>query len=209
MDLLVERTVFIGTNGTNPKAGVDLEPDYPEQNFQNVTFKDCISRDNVGAGFTVALINLNRSSAAVSIALNNVTVDGGYSEGLDIGGVRPGLEGSINITDSLVRNTWGGNGVYDKASDGAPVRFTRCRIENVGAGGACGCSHDPLIVYGSGSYHGNNRSYDVGGVVFEDVTVVDTHARPFLRGDTPAPRVVRGVHGSISVQDRARPSSVM
>ena len=108
-----------------------------------------------------------------------------------------------------MRNTWGGNGVYDKASDGAPVRFTRCRIENVGAGGACGCSHDPLIVYGSGSYHGNNRSYDVGGVVFEDVTVVDTHARPFLRGDTPAPRVVRGVHGSISVQDRARPSSVM
>ena len=90
MDLLVERTVFIGTNGTNPKAGVDLEPDYPEQNFQNVTFKDCISRDNVGAGFTVALINLNRSSAAVSIALNRTSPStagirrGWTSEGSDL-----------------------------------------------------------------------------------------------------------------------------
>ena len=36
VDLLVERTVFTGTNGTNPMAGVDLEPDYPHQNFRNV-----------------------------------------------------------------------------------------------------------------------------------------------------------------------------
>ena len=30
---------FSNTNGTEPEAGVDLEPDYPTQNFVNVTFR--------------------------------------------------------------------------------------------------------------------------------------------------------------------------
>ena len=202
VDLLVERTQFVGTNGTNPKAGLDLEPDYYQQNFQNVTFKDCISSNNAGAGYSVALNKLNSSSNPISILMQNFTVDGGTSEGAVIGGVRPGLRGSINVTDSLVRGTYGGSGIYDKASDGAPVRFTRCRFENVGTHPfATGMSHQPLIVYGSGNYHGNDRSYDVGGVVFTDVTVVDDHARAFLQGDTPKPRVVRGVHGSITVHN--------
>ena len=90
-------------------------------------------------------------------------------------------------------------GVYDKAADGAPVRISRCRFENVGSHTlAGGMSHDPLIVYGSGFYHGNNRSFDVGGVVFDDVTVVDSLDRVFLRGDTPSPRIVRDVTGSVT-----------
>lgn len=56
-------------------------------------------------------------------------------------------------------------------------------------------------MYGSGDYHGDNRSYDCGGIVFEDVTVVDAHDRAFLTGDVPAPRVVRGVHGNITVHN--------
>ena len=202
VDLLVERTTFIGTNGTNPKAGVDLEPDYPQQNFKNVSFNDCISKDNVGGGFTVAFARLNASSNAVSVAVRNLTIDGGHSEGLIISGVRPGVHGTINVSDSLIQNNWGGSGIYDKASDGAPVRISRCRFENDGSHlTAPGMSHVPLDVYGSGDYHGDNRSYDCGGVTFEEVTVVDKHDRPFLTGDVPKPRIVRGVHGNIAVSN--------
>eukprot|EP01043_Picozoa_sp_COSAG02_P074725 COSAG02_NODE_15090_length_1205_cov_1.084991_1_plen_87_part_00 len=62
-------------------------------------------------------------------------------------------------------------------------------------------SHLPLIVYGSGYYHGDNRSYDCGGVVFEDVTVVDHYNRDFIAGDVPAPHTVRSVHGNIDVHN--------
>jgi hypothetical protein len=48
---------------------LDLEPDYPEQRFVNVTFIDNLSRDNAGAGFTVAFAKLNSSSAAVSVSV--------------------------------------------------------------------------------------------------------------------------------------------
>jgi hypothetical protein len=230
VDLLVERTVFSGTNGTNPKAGesqvhclfcpvafrrqntsrvcpvrclgVDLEPDYPQQRFQNVSFNDCVSNDNAGAGFSVALQRLNGSSQAVSVSVRNLTVDGGQSEGLVIGGVRPEVRGTINVSDSLVRGTWGGSGVYDKASDGAPVRIENVRFQDVATHPtAGGMSHMPLIVYGSGDYHGDNRSYDCGGVTFEAVTVVDQRDRAFFAGDVPAPRAVRGVHGHIAVRN--------
>lgn len=201
-DLLVERVVFTGTNGTNPMAGVDLEPDYPEQNFKNVTFRDCVSQNNNGAGFTVAFAKLNATSDAVSVSVQNLTVDGGASEGLVLSGIRPGLRGTINVSDSVVRNTWGGSGVYDKASDGAMVRLIRCSFEHSGTHPAAhGMSHQPLIVYGSGDYHGDNRSYDCGGITFEDVTVVDQHNRDFIAGDVPAPRTVRSVHGHITVHN--------
>jgi hyaluronoglucosaminidase len=201
-DLLVERTTFIGTNGTNPKAGVDLEPDYPQQNFRNISFNDCVSKDNVGGGFTIAFARLNASSNAVSVAVHNLTIDGGHSEGLIISGVRPGVRGTINVSDSLIQNCWGGSGVYDKASDGAPVRISRCRFENDGSHlSAPGMSHVPLDVYGSGDYHGDNRSYDCGGLTFEDVTVIDKFDRPFLTGDVRKPRIVRGVHGNIAVSN--------
>jgi hypothetical protein len=32
-------------------------------------------------------------------------------------------------------------------------------------------------IYGSGNYHGDNRSYDCGGVTFESVSVVDKNNR--------------------------------
>jgi hypothetical protein len=48
---------------------LDLEPDYPEQRFVNVTFIDNLSRNNAGAGFTVAFAKLNSSSAAVSVSV--------------------------------------------------------------------------------------------------------------------------------------------
>ena len=57
-------------------------------------------------------------------------------------------------------------------------------------------------MYGSGSYHGDNRSYDCGGVTFTNVSVVDSAPRAFIRGDVPPPRIVRGVHGSIFVANR-------
>ena len=165
--------------------------------------QDCISSDNAGSGFTLSLHQLNASSDAISITVRNLTVAGGQSEGLVIGGVRPGVRGSIDVSDSLIKDTWGGSGVYDKATDGAPVHISRCRFENVGTHPAAhGMSHSPLIVYGSGSYHGDNRSYDCGGVTFTNVSVVDSAPRAFIRGDVPPPRIVRDVRGSISVINR-------
>ena len=109
--------------------------------------QDCISSDNAGSGFTLSLHQLNASSDAISIAVRNLTIAGGQSEGLVIGGVRPGVRGSIDVSDSLIKDTWGGSGVYDKATDGAPVHISRCRFENVGTHPAAhGMSHSGMAM---------------------------------------------------------------
>jgi hypothetical protein len=59
------------------------------------------------------------------------------------------------------------------------VYIANTRFENIATHPtAPGMSHDPLIVYGSGMYHGNNRSFNCG----ERVLVVSFHRLCFLRG---------------------------
>ena len=53
--------------GTNPQAGVDLEPDFPSHQLSNVTFRDNVFTGNSGAGFRSCLNALNGSTQPVSV----------------------------------------------------------------------------------------------------------------------------------------------
>ena len=140
---------------------MDLEPDYPQQNFKNVTFKDCISRNNTGPGFIMALKRLNSSSNPLSINVVNLTVDGTRtSDGIAVTGIPPGLMGTINVSNSSVKDVRGASGIFNKSPLGAYVRFESCTFENVAtcygrselANTSCRSMTNakPLMVYGSG-----------------------------------------------------------
>ena len=53
-DLLVEDCVFSNTSGTDPSAGVDIEPDSAWSDLSNITFRRCQFLHNWGAGFSMA-----------------------------------------------------------------------------------------------------------------------------------------------------------
>merc|ERR1712176_869653 len=53
-NLTVEDSLLAGTSGTWPKCGLDLEPDFGYQHFENVTFRRVVARDNDGCGFSLA-----------------------------------------------------------------------------------------------------------------------------------------------------------
>ena len=46
---LVEGSEFSRTFGAAPAAGIDLEPDAPNQNMTNITIRDCSFRQNHGS----------------------------------------------------------------------------------------------------------------------------------------------------------------
>lgn len=46
--LLVEDCLMHGTNGTNPQAGLDIEPNRPQDELVNITFSRCTSYNNTG-----------------------------------------------------------------------------------------------------------------------------------------------------------------
>ena len=51
INVAVINTTFSNTNGTSPAHGVDFEPDTPNQRLTNITFCDCTSINNQGAGY--------------------------------------------------------------------------------------------------------------------------------------------------------------
>jgi hypothetical protein len=55
LHLVVEDTLFAYTNGSEPMAGVDLEPNHATDALHNVTFRRCVARANGGGGFQMYL----------------------------------------------------------------------------------------------------------------------------------------------------------
>lgn len=52
--VIVTDSVFKNTNGTRPSAGIDLEPDKPEQEITNVQIQNSKFIDNAGPGIEIA-----------------------------------------------------------------------------------------------------------------------------------------------------------
>ena len=70
-NLLVENCVFSNTSGTNPQAGVDIEPDSAKERLENVVFRNCVAYGNAGNGFEMYLVALRKASGPISITYEN------------------------------------------------------------------------------------------------------------------------------------------
>src|SRR5690606_34017190 len=54
-NLLVENCVFSNTSGTAPTAGIDLEPDGPDQRFVHCLIRNCRFENNMGHNILIYL----------------------------------------------------------------------------------------------------------------------------------------------------------
>ena len=70
-NLLVENCVFKNTKGTAPEDGVDFEPNNPSDRLVNCVFKNCVSENNAGNGFELALSQSRNTTTPCSIRFEN------------------------------------------------------------------------------------------------------------------------------------------
>ena len=70
-NLLVENCVFKNTKGTAPEDGVDFEPNNPSDRFVNCVFRNCVSENNAGNGFELALSQSRNNTTPCSIRFEN------------------------------------------------------------------------------------------------------------------------------------------
>jgi hypothetical protein len=92
-NVLIEDTVMSNTEGTPPQAGVDVEPDGPDEYIINCVFRNCLSMGNVGSGFEIYTPGLCASkSPPISLVFENcravgnrtgLTIDGGNGKECD------------------------------------------------------------------------------------------------------------------------------
>lgn len=97
-NVVIENTVIVNTSGHAPQAGIDFEPNYPDERIENVTIRDTVVAGNFGAGIVWSLHD-TPAIPPVSGTLKNVTVIGNGTKGLWL------LEGALpgwSIGDTLV-----------------------------------------------------------------------------------------------------------
>ncbi|MDD6029622.1 MAG: right-handed parallel beta-helix repeat-containing protein [Kiritimatiellae bacterium] len=75
-NLLIENTVLRETHGTAPAAGIDFEPNHPDEVLKNCVMRNCLTVNNEGAGYTTWAGQLNRKSEPIDIRFENCTAFG-------------------------------------------------------------------------------------------------------------------------------------
>ncbi len=71
--LLMERCVMSNTGGALPMAGIDFEPNKPDEVVRNAVMRDCRTFGNKGSGYELAFMQMISNSAPISITLENCT----------------------------------------------------------------------------------------------------------------------------------------
>jgi hypothetical protein len=195
--LTVRNSLFRGTSGTNPEAGVDIEPANDSHRLDNLFFENCQFNNNTGPNIkyaNVAWHNLkgtqnnpspvdgNNPNPNIRIEFKNCSTSGGQNQGIQLGGIpydaadRP-VGGQFIFTEQTVSGCRG-HGVdmtYNMQADKNPVvNFNRLRITNPGQAGA---GFYPVFFSSNGV---NIRSGDVNfySTTNGPCTINDNRTRP-------------------------------
>jgi len=196
-DLVIEDCRLVNTGGTPPGAGIDLEPDAPEERLVNCVIRNCVAENNAGGGFFVYLKPLSSQSLDVSVRFENCVVRGSGAFGLGVGAVKTdGPGGTVEFANTTVEGTDGpGAYVYDKSAERMRVRFVRCTWKNVARK-----EGHPLEL----ALRRPQLTTTYGGIDLDDCTIVDDRDRPLLVAEAKGSSFgVSDIQGAIHVDSPA------
>jgi len=103
VNVTISRCNFSGTQGTAPSDGIDIEPNSPGDQLQNILIEDSTTTGNAGNGIAIDPRNLNASSAPVSIQILRNTSSRNVGSGYYVTNQNSGNNGgtgSITVLNS-------------------------------------------------------------------------------------------------------------
>lgn len=195
-NLLIENTVLSNTKGTPPEAGIDFEPNNPNERLVNVVMRNCLSTGNNTSGYIVAVPGLNADSEPISVRFENCrSVDDGYfPASVTLGATLEGaVDGLIEFVGCSFDGAAGAGMLLCKPAERARVRIVDTQVLD------CATERPGISPIMFASRLGADAP--VGGVEFANVLVRDAIERPPLgyndqAGGTP----VRDVSGTLTVE---------
>jgi hypothetical protein len=134
--LLIERTVLSNTYGTNPKAGIDFEPNSAHQKLKRIVLRDCLSKGNHGKGYEFYMAQFSGKTEPVDVVIENCrSIDnrrGGIS--FAMGRIDPGRtvpQGKITVRNcSFESSPSSGISFSNKTIDSPYVILENCTVIN-------------------------------------------------------------------------------
>lgn len=161
--LQIRSTLIRGTSGTAPAAGIDFEPNRPDEVLEDCIVSDTRIEDNDGHGALVWLGKLNKTSRPISISFVNVVLaNSRRNSGFGFGGsFHDGLTGSITMRHStLSENHISALLIEGLAPESIEIHVDSCVLMRSSARRSIGRSTNALIVFGSGK----SRRHEAGGL---------------------------------------------
>jgi hypothetical protein len=100
--LTIEDCTFRGTEGTSPQAGIDFEPNSPDDLLAICKVRNCAISYNSGCGIQIYLPSLNKNSKSITIEIEGCKITGNKLWPIAITGKNPKTKmgeasGSIKI----------------------------------------------------------------------------------------------------------------
>jgi hypothetical protein len=99
--VLIEHSTFSNTKGTLPQAGIDFEPNKPDEYLEDILVRDSLFFRNRGAGIQFFLWNMTEDSPPISVRIENSELRGNL---VDFYVARAGGNptGRIEVVDSRI-----------------------------------------------------------------------------------------------------------
>jgi len=132
--LRITNCILRNTAGTNPQAGIDLEPDHDWDVLTDIIISDCVSQANARSGYVVWLAKLTADSREVSIRFENCQAIECGRIGYDVYVGENGATGLVEFDNcSAERTDYQGMAVSFFSSEAVNVRFADCTWTDVSA----------------------------------------------------------------------------
>lgn len=180
-DVWVNNSCFADTIGTAPGAGVDIEPNVPEERIVNVNFNNCIFKNNYNVGINVGLPKLLSSSEKVSIRFENCTLENNFSEKntkipseIRIRSHKTDpVKGTVVFKGCTIKNSKWRMLYARKNAEGFKVSFEDFRAEAV-----CSSPDSGAVIYLEVPHYSEDSN--LGGYHFSNVTIDYTTDKPIF-----------------------------
>jgi hypothetical protein len=180
---LVENCVMKNTVGTLPEAGIDIEPDVPDEILQDLVIRNCQFINNNGNGIMLALFYMDDTSEDISITIEDcyfqdnftLTNEYAYAEIACLDNNFNGVDGEVNFNRCYVSSSQFSPVYVSKTVESYDLNFSNCVFKNV--------SQNPIdfnnpIFFEVTSYE--ELAPRTGGVTFTDCRVDYAGDMPFF-----------------------------
>lgn len=192
-DLLIERCSFNDTSGTAPMAGIDFEPNEPNEKLVRCVLRGCTFDRNAAYGVLFALGRMDVTSEPISITLEDCQVRSNHMAMMFAMRNPAGVRGRVDFKKCVFADSTHEPVVLrTKTLPGPLVTFSQCQFIHLATTPA---ANGPITLLARGE-----QGDPVGGVKFEDCTVEDKVSRRPIWYDDAGGLRLKEITGRITVK---------
>ena len=200
--LLVEDCRLRNTAGTAPQAGIDFEPNDPEDSLSDCVVRRCVAENNAGTGYQICPQSLRGRSKPISIYLEDCVSRGNTQHAIHLCSAQKDAPGGLlRITRFLSDNdAMAGLSVQFNPYDAVRIEMSNSEVRDSARKDSF---FPPLYVQGVDSDH-----RPAGNIHFKHLLIKDDVERPFLKFREGKGDGVRDITGDIILKRNGRTESI-